>query len=322
MNRPLVKKYIADSILLFIAVALALFVFAWFRVWIVGELDTAKFRQIIELLPSDWRKFSPVDFDWMVSYLGRTALTLDEPMIMMLVSIWSLVRGSDVVSGELNRGMMEMILAQPVSRTRVFVQHALLTVAGCAAICLLIWIGMSMGVWTTSVEESTYPELRVPLTDIKFPITFFGVQKETIAMATRVNPFQFFPGVLNLFCLGFFLAGLAALFSSWDRYRWRTLGIIIGIYFVSAMLKILATASVAFRWTQFLTFFSLYEPSLSIEIAHGNPGHQWLLMRYSEAGEIIGLGPAGMDLLLFALGLCFYICGLVIFKRRDLPAPI
>ena len=113
INRPLFKKFIAESAILFAACALALLAFCWFRVWIVGELDTTRFRQIVDMLPQDWRKFSPVDFDWLVSYLGRTALTLDEPMLMMFISIWAIVRGTDVVSGGLSRGTLEMVLAQP-----------------------------------------------------------------------------------------------------------------------------------------------------------------------------------------------------------------
>ena len=111
------SKFVRESTLLWIALAIGLFAFAWFRVWVVGEVDTARFKQILELLPKDWRRFAAVDFDWITSYLGRTSLTLDEPMIMMLIGGWGIVRGSDVVSGELNRGTMEMVLAQPVSRT-------------------------------------------------------------------------------------------------------------------------------------------------------------------------------------------------------------
>jgi len=59
--------------LLLLAIGVGLFAFGWFRVTLVCELDTGKFRQIIDLLPSDWRKFASVDFDWMVSYLGRTS---------------------------------------------------------------------------------------------------------------------------------------------------------------------------------------------------------------------------------------------------------
>ena len=74
------RKYFSESWLLWSALAIGCSIFCWVRVHVVGEFDTSQFRQIIDLLPKDWRKFASVDFDWLVSYLGRTALTLDEPM--------------------------------------------------------------------------------------------------------------------------------------------------------------------------------------------------------------------------------------------------
>ena len=74
MKNPLWKKYLNESWLLLLAIGIGLFAFGWFRVTLVCELDTGKFRQIIDLLPSDWRKFASVDFDWMVSYLGLSLI--------------------------------------------------------------------------------------------------------------------------------------------------------------------------------------------------------------------------------------------------------
>ena len=99
MNRALWKKNLHDCMVLFVGIGFLVAAFAWFRVKIVGKLDTGRFKQIVDLLPDDWQRFASVEFDWMVSYLGRTATTLDEPMLILLISIWAVVRGSDVVSG-------------------------------------------------------------------------------------------------------------------------------------------------------------------------------------------------------------------------------
>ena len=165
MNLALTKKYFHESAILFIGLIIGVFTFCFFRVRVVGKLDTSQFQQIIDLLPKDWRKFADVDFDWLVSYLGRTSFTLDEPMLVLLISAWAIVRGSDVVSGELSRGTMEMFLAQPVSRRRVFVTHAVWTIIGLVALVLMSWLGMAVGVWTTVVEETRYPDVfGIPLT--------------------------------------------------------------------------------------------------------------------------------------------------------------
>ena len=226
INRALAKKYFTESFLLLIACAAALFAFSWFRVWIVGELDTARFKQIVDMLPEDWRKFSSVDFDWLVSYLGRTSLTLDEPMLLMVISIWAIVRGSDVVSGELGRGTMEMVLAQPVSRARVYFQHMLLTLSIALGLCLLVWAGMSIGIWTTSVEESTYPEFRRSAYELQDTHYIFRAANgdgddDVTCLATAVCSWHPQPVFVYLFCVlfGSFLFRLGSISLANIGYR-------------------------------------------------------------------------------------------------------
>ncbi|MFK7765927.1 MAG: ABC transporter permease subunit [Mariniblastus sp.] len=322
MSRPLQKKYIAEGLLLFVGIAIGVLCFCWFRVCIVGELDSGKFRQIIDLLPQDWRKFASVDFDWLVSYLGRTSLTLDEPMLITLVCGWGLIRGSDVVSGELGRGTMEMLLAQPISRRHLYLQHAKMTVYFLTLLVLIAWLGMSLGVWTTSVTETTYPELRIPIVDYRIPLSFLPSNEQTISMASEVNPLQFLPGLTNLFCLAFCLAGFGAFCSSWDRYRWRTLGIVAAFFFVNAGMKIVGVGSKRFSWVDDISLFGLYHPAAAIERAQVHPWSPFWILKYDESGAIIGLGSLTDCIVLLLLGVMFYWIGLRIFEKRDLPAPM
>lgn len=322
MSRPLRNKYLAESWLMFGALALGTVLFCWFRVWIVGELDTSQFRQIIDLLPKDWRKFASVDFDWLVSYLGRTSLTLDEPMLVMFVTGWAMIRGSDVVSGEISRGTMEMLLAQPVSRRQVFLSHATWTTMFLVALVLLAWLGMAVGIWTTSVEESTYPEIRIPIIDYRIPLSFLRPQQQTIAMASEVNPMLFIPGLVNLFCLAFFFGGFAAFCSACDRYRWRTLGIVIAFYFANAGLKLLGMASEKLNWVVNISVFGFYSPASSIEQYQRDSSSPWWLMEYDPAGQVVGLGTLSNCLVLITGGALLYWLGCQVFHKRDVPAPV
>ena len=322
MNKPLAKKYFAEGWLLFAGIAIGVFTFSWFRVWIVGELDTSQFRQIIDLFPKDWRRFISVDFDWLVSYLGRTSLTLDEPMLISLVAGWGLVRGSDVVSGELSRGTMEMLLAQPLSRRQVFLSHAFYTLLFLGVLVLICWFGMSLGIWTTSVEESTYPEIRVPIVDYRIPLSFLAPKKESIAMASVVNPALFLPGVVNLFCISFCLSGFAAFCSALDRYRWRTLGIVAAFYFANAGMKILGMGSKHFGWAESFSLFGMYHPASAIRQTEVDIWSPFWIFAYDSEGAISGLGMITNCTLLLVLGALLYYVGLRYFENRDLPAPM
>lgn len=322
MSIAIAKKYFLESWPLLAAMMLAVFLFCWFRVWIVGELDSGQFRQIIDLLPKDWRKFSPVDFDWLISYLGRTSLCLDEPLLILIVIGWGIVRGSDVVAGELNRGSMEMLLSQPISRRQVYVTHAVCTVAGLVCLCLTAWFAMSLGIWTTSVDETTYPTLWLPFLETGIPLRFLPPKVETIAMITEVNPIAFLPGVIQLLGLGFFFAGLTSMLSAMDRYRWRTLGLVAAFYFINAGLKLLGLSSEKWSWVTNISIFGFFSPAGAIERASKDWTSVFHLSSTNAEGMIKGSGNLAECVIMFGLGAIFFAIGLRIFERRDLPAPV
>lgn len=319
LNGALRRKYFSESWLLWLAIAIGIAIFCWVRVHVVGEFDTSQFKQIVDLLPKDWRKFSSVDFDWLVSYLGRTALTLDEPMLLMLISSWCIVRGSDVVSGELSRGTMEMLLAQPVSRMKIWWTHATWTFIGMAGLVAVAWLFMAIGIWTTSVEETTYMELNFGITQV--PLTFAEPVTQTVAMGDQVNPMLFLPGIVNLFTLCFFLGGFSAWCSAMDRFRWRTLGVVAGFYFLQAGMKVLAMASESWSWIRFITVFGYYSPANSVEAAQQSLWRCLYVFKTGAQGQFMP-GPLLNNLLLIALGILLYVWGARIFRKRDLPAPI
>ncbi len=321
MNLSLLRKNVQESLLLFIGCAGLVATFSFFRVWVVGRLDSGRFRQIIDLLPKDWERFSSVDFDWIVSYLGRTATTLDEPMLVMLVSAWALVRGADVVGGELGRGTMEMLLAQPVSRARIFWQQVLVNVLGVLALCLVCWLAMWLAVQTTQIKETELPSIQIPLTGIRIPIPNGEPKQILLPMRDVVSATSFAPGLGNLACLGVFFVGMASWLSSNDRYGWRATGIAVGVYFLFAMLKIGSAATPALAWMGWVTVFSLYEPELHIQASQTDPQAIWHWTLVNHVSEKTVAGPLSSNLTLLIGGIAFAAFGARIFGKRDLPAP-
>jgi len=321
MNLTLWNRLFADARWLLLACLLYAISFSWARVFIVSELDTSQFRQILDLLPDTFKTFTPVDFDWLVSYVGRIAFNFDEPMLVVVMAIWCIARSSECVSGQLASGTMEMLLAQPISRTRHYLTHCSVTILGVAALALGTWLGMYGGVETATVDITTSPYIKIPFTGTEIPLPFLEGQVETVAMRDLVDCRVFWPGVVNLFAFGFFLAGVTAFCSSWDRYRWRTIGIVSGLYIVMALIKVLSMSVRGLSWTGWFTFFSLYEPEVDIAMIEKDSAAAYQLAIFVE-GNFVGLGPFGNNLCLMFFGAAFWILGLVIFQKRDLPAPI
>ena len=127
MNKALFKKSIYEARWLFIACAFVMFIFCWIHVLVTSQVDMTQFSGILENIPEKWEKLAPVAFSKMISYESRIAITYEEPLLFLLMTVWCVTRSSDVVSGELGRGTMEMLMAQPVSRLQIFLTPVLIT---------------------------------------------------------------------------------------------------------------------------------------------------------------------------------------------------
>ena len=141
-------------------------------------------------------------------------------------------------------------------------------------------------------------------------------------MSIEVDSATFVPASFNLMALGVFLAGLSSLFSSWDRYRWRTIGLVAGIFVVQVIIKIIGLAAERFQWLGYCTFFSAYEPEQFVSVAVNRPEDVWSVFLYDASGQLTGLGPLGYNLILLGMGLAAYIAATFVFRARNLPAPL
>lgn len=323
MNFVLIRKSISDAKWLFLSFGLLLFVFCWTRVWVVSLIETPRFTAILDQFWEQFGHFSPVSFSHLISYPGRVALTLAEPIVVFGISIWAIARGSDSVSGPLDRGTLEMLLAQPLSRIQALTTQAAVTTAGTALLCCLCWLGMSLGIQYTVVEVA--PEsagLVIPFLDVELPNPFQDHQPIKVPLSNEVNPASLAPAVMNLFAMGFCVAGMATLVSSWDRYRWRTIGIISGFYIVEFLIKIVAMSAESLQWLRPLTFFSAFEPQWFVYITVEKPELTWSFFLFDDNGQIVEMGPSSYNLTLLGIGLISYLTAALIFHRRDLPAPL
>lgn len=320
IHRVLVRKYVEQSVWLWSGCALALFAFNWVRVWAVSLVDMSRFRAILEQL-RDFERFSPISFDQITTYPGRIGMAFDEPVVIFCTVAWAVARGSDVVSGEVGRGTLEMLLAQPVSRTRLLLTHALVSVVGLALLVLAGWLGMWVGVQLTTVEELVpAPSVRLPFLNIEVPLSTAEPEVVESPMRNHVDCSVFAGSTLNLFALGFFLLGLSTLMSSWDRYRWRTIGVVITIYVLQLVMFGLGKAAEPLEWLTHLSFFDLYRPQLIATYAvEGGQAAAWQL---GPVEPDMVLGPLTASLILIAMGLAAYAVAIRIFATRDLPAPL
>jgi len=323
VNFTLVKKCFSEARLLFASLGTLLFAVCWLRVFIVTRLQTSQFATIVEQFWDEFKDFWPVSLEQLLSYTGRIAVGYNEPIVVFGVCIFAIARGSDVVSGELGRGTLEMLLAQPVSRLQVLYTQAAVTLVCLAALCGLTWAGTAAGIHTMSVKEDLPPpSIGIPGLGIRIPLSLKKPEKIRVRMSEKTKASYFLAAAVNLFCLGASLAGFSSFLSSMDRYRWRTIGIVVGIFAIWLLLKLFGQAVREVAWLQYFSLFTAYEPQKFVSIAVHDSAHLWSAALYNSEGRFIELGPLGYNLVLLGVGSVSYLLAGIVFHRRDLPAPL
>jgi len=231
--------------------------FPWIYLGLSAQIPMSDFQMLLRLIPEDWQRISGVPLAEVATPAGRVALAFVDPVIVLAATVWGITRGSDAVSGQLERGTLEMVLAAPVSRAAVFVTQAIAVTTGAAVLC-----GILLASVCTAVA--------------------FG------PWAGLVEPARFVPAVANVFGLMVGLAGITAAVSAADNHRWRTIGILCGFYVVSLLAKLVGRLSDAFGWVGWLSMFGVYEPQ---RLVGGTVASWSLLARYD--GVLLGLGILG-----------------------------
>ena len=248
-------------------------------------------------------------------------MTFDEPIVILCTVIWCIARGSDAVSGELGRGTLEMLLSQPISRTRYLMSHAVVSVGGLAALCLVLWAGVAIGIQRTVLTETIQPpSVQIPFTSFSVPLDDSEPVINTFPMSDRVDVRTYTASVFHLFSFGFFLIGLSTCFSAYDRYRWRTIGAVMTVYVIQLVMYGLGKAAESLSLLQSFAFFNCYKPQKMTSLVRG--GDLWSPWSLSVPIEEAGFPPLCYPMLLLGLGTLAFVIAAIRFDRRDLPAPL
>ena len=256
LNRAVWRQSWGDQKLLLSALAALWAVFPWIYIWLQSQVPMGDFQLLLRLIPEDWQKLSWVPIAEVATAAGRIALAFVDPVVILGATVWGVTRGSDIVSGPLERGTMEMVLAAPVRRTAVYATHALATILGAAVLCgiLLVgfWTAVAWGPW-----------------------------------AGQVAPGRFAPAVGNTFGLMVCMAGVAGLVSAAGGHRSHAIGGMCGFYVLSLLAKLVGRMSDSLSWVGWLSVFGAYEPQ---RLVAGTADSWWLLARYDAV--LVGLGLA------------------------------
>lgn len=336
MTLILVRKLLRDARPALVAVCLLLFLFS--ALWVkitqrvtaeitpffntvarVAQLPPKLFEDVLFKGPgkvsqavlggADLRFERPMDF---------LAVGLLHPVVIILASVWAVGRAGAAVSGEIDRGTMELLLSQPVPRNRLILAHFLVDCLVIPALCLSVFAGTQVGLWAVGPFEIDYTGVRAVLTRELPPGVkldgFIPAQSEVMEVSGAAQ----LPALANLAGLLFALSGITIALSAFGRSRWKAIGYGVLVGLVMFIANVLGQLWDDASFVRPLTAYFYYQPQ---KIMLGKPDG-W----YADLGAA-WLGRPGVALVpvvgvLFAAGAVGYLVALRVFTRRDLPAPL
>jgi ABC-2 type transport system permease protein len=308
MTFVLVRKILRDLRVALVAVALLLAAFEliWAKVTERITHDLAKYiGAVMSLKALTDRIFSDAG-QIVQAMLGGESIAVDRaadvlavgylhPLILAVLCIWAIGRGASAIAGEIDRGTMELLLAQPLARSRLILAHLCVDLVTIPILCLGMWGGTWLGTWAFGLLE-------------------LGAKLD--AGVVMVDPWVLAPGLWNVAGLLFAVSGCTMWLSAGGRFRSRVWGLAILITLLQFLVNVIGQLVEPLAFLRPFTVFYYFQPQRII--LH----NQWS----------VDLGPVWRVLsphfhvnvlaVLFSVGAAGYALALWTFCRRDLPAPL
>jgi ABC-2 type transport system permease protein len=225
------------------------------------------------------------------------------PVIQILLCIWAVGRASGAIAGEIEKGTMELLLAQPLKRSRVILAHLSIDIVVIPLLAIALWFGTMLGSAAAGPFE---------INASKFEM--FSIALEIQATTLEVHPERFLPSVLNVAGLLFAVSGLTMWLSAGSRSRNRVIGIAVLFLVVQILINIIGQIYTPFEPLRPFTLFYYYQPQLISLQGEWLVTPGWLLFGWKVQLPFV--------LVLIVIGSVGYWRAWRRFEHRDLPAPL
>ncbi|MFN4257710.1 MAG: ABC transporter permease subunit [Gemmataceae bacterium] len=227
------------------------------------------------------------------------------PLMQTLFCIWAIGRAAGAIAGELDRGTMELLLAQPIPRHRVILSHLCVDILVIPILCLSLWAGSWLGTWLVG-----------PITIDPTGLEGFPIRVDVPEENLRIHLTAIGPALWNVAALIFAVSGYTMWMSAAGRFRWWVLGMAVLLTLLQFLINVVGQMWDTVAWLRPFTVFFYYQPQ-QIMLAN-----RWTV----DVGQVWNGGEPLLALnvlaVLFSIGAIGYLMALWTFCRRDLPAPL
>jgi ABC-2 type transport system permease protein len=248
------------------------------------------------------------------------------PLMQTVFCIWAIGRAAGAIAGELDRGTMELLMAQPLPRSRLILAHLCVDAVTIPILCLSLWVGNWIGDRLMGpIEVRPLPTMPIKPAYL-VELGPFKVRLDEPRLTTpsptpetkdrlAVRSSDFGPALFVVGGLLFAVSGATMWLSAAGRFRWRVLGLAVLIALVQFLINVIGQLWDGMELLRPLTIFYYYQPQQVILGRHWTVGlSEW------NGGQPLFAVP--MPVILYGVGLFGYGMALWTFSRRDLPSPL
>lgn len=161
------------------------------------------------------------------------------PLTQVILCVWAIGRAAGAIAGEIDRGTMELLLAQPIRRGQVVLAHFLVDGVAIPLLCLALWTGTWTGTYLAGFHEPSDPKL-------------------------LVEPLRFVPALLNVAALLFAVGGTTLMLSAWGRFRGRVMGLAVLLVLLQFLVNVIGQLWTPAEMFRPFTLFYYYHPQAII----------------------------------------------------------
>ena len=186
------------------------------------------------------------------------------PLTFIILTIWAVGRSSETIAGEIDRGTMELLLAQPIRRTQVIQASLFVDALTIPILCAAIWGGTFLGT------------------------LMMGMQEPGLPANLRVDPMRFLPGLLNVAAFVFAVSGYTLALSAAGRFRSRVMGLAVLVTLVQFLVNVIGQLWPPMDWLREFTVFYHYQPQPMILKSDWYASDAWSHLAVLMAVGIVG----------------------------------
>ena len=267
-----------------------------------------------------------IDLNQAMDFLS---VCLVHPTMLTILPLWAISRSTQAISGEIDRGTMELLLAQPISRFGVWLGHLIAESTAMLVIATVGVSGLVLGSWIISpleikpIDPSLMPRKPAIIAEIgpfrlrlEDPIRDRLAQKPSTTTSDRlvIRPLAFAWAMPQLFGFMAAISGMGIVLSVLIRRRFIALGVGVLILLTMFLVNLLGQLWEPLEPFRPLCFYYYYIPQ---EAALGRLAHvdfrQWF-----------GPGLVSVSSLAIQLGVAVigWLTALYFFRKKDIPAPL